>query len=238
MSLDLESSSSQWVNLGTPASLQNVSGGSVMGWVLWESIVATVGIMCYSIGAGAPTATSRAAVERGTGAANAAARRLDADAAQTLAGGTIAAGQRTHVAITMDYSGQAFALYLDGVSVATSSPAGWTANASNTASASASIGAQDDGSANFVDGRIQDCRCYSRALSAAEIQTIFSCEGRDGIVNGLQSRFKLTELAPGSTASGAGTVRDSGLQQNNGTPTASPVYAEWIVANRRRRKAS
>jgi len=59
------------------------------------------------------------------------------------------------------------------------------------------IGLWDQGTGgatiDFFDGEVQDVRVYDRQLSEAEIQSIYMAEGKDGIVNGLQCRYPLTD---------------------------------------------
>lgn len=86
---------------------------------------------------------------------------------------------------------------------------------------------------NFVDGgftgSLDDFRMYSRSLSAAEIQTIYTCAGRDGIVNDLQGRWTMIEQSPGSTAGGTGSVKDIAYGKANGTATNSPTYGSSFL---------
>jgi len=77
-----------------------------------------------------------------------------------------------------------------------------------------------------VNAFMADCRLYDRALSAAELETMYTLRGVDGIVHGLLHRWQLREWAPGATASGAGATKDSGPGQVNGTPINSPLGAE------------
>jgi hypothetical protein len=74
-----------------------------------------------------------------------------------------------------------------------------------------------------LDGYVEDCRIYTRALSQAEIQTIHTARGKDVIVYGLQHRWLLNEGYDGQTASGAGLNKDL-TGRVNGTPAASPVF--------------
>lgn len=77
-----------------------------------------------------------------------------------------------------------------------------------------------------VNAWMEDCRLYDRALSANELLTMFNERGVDGIVDGLLHRWLLNEWVPGATASGAGTTKDSGPGQVNGTPLNNPLGAQ------------
>lgn len=46
---------------------------------------------------------------------------------------------------------------------------------------------------DFFDGEIADLRVYDRALSEAEIMTIYMSRGKDGIVNGLEGRWPMND---------------------------------------------
>lgn len=85
------------------------------------------------------------------------------------------------------------------------------------------VGGRADGIQN-PDGKLHDARIYDRALSAAEIATIYASRGRDGIVDGRVGRWPLRERHPGQTAAGAGSVRDVGPFGNHGTPAGSLTY--------------
>jgi hypothetical protein len=75
-----------------------------------------------------------------------------------------------------------------------------------------------------TDGRISDARIYDRALSAAEMETVFALRGRDNIVDGLLHRYLLNEGPPGVASVGAGSNKDVGPGQIDGTPVASPPF--------------
>jgi hypothetical protein len=90
------------------------------------------------------------------------------------------------------------------------------------------------GGGEFYAGILDDVRYYSRLLSGGEIATIHACRGADGIASGVQRRIMLGEGVPGAVAAGAGTVKDSGPQQQSGTPSFSPVYASGELRYRRK----
>lgn len=92
-------------------------------------------------------------------------------------------------------------MYIDAVEDANSPVSTATVTPINTVPEHFEIGHQDDGTDTFFDGTIQDLRVYNRALSQAEIETIFAAEGHDGILHGLIGRWTFTEKSPGSAAS-------------------------------------
>lgn len=91
----------------------------------------------------------------------------------------------------------------------------------------------------IFDGDLADIRVYNRALSSAELDTIYNARGTDGITNSLKSRWLLNELAPGvNVPSASGAVKDIGPSQINGTTTifnaTDPTYSTDILRFRRR----
>jgi len=84
-----------------------------------------------------------------------------------------------------------------------------------------------------LDGFVEDCRIYKKALSLGEVQTIYVAQGHDDIVDGLLHRWLLNEGSPGTAASGSGSNKDL-VGAVNGTPASSPVYRESILSFGRR----
>ncbi len=76
----------------------------------------------------------------------------------------------------------------------------------------------------YFDGKIGDVRFYNRALSPAEIKSIYNSRGSDNIVNGLVGRWLMNEKTDGGTATVASSVIDISKEGNHGTPVNSPVY--------------
>jgi hypothetical protein len=95
------------------------------------------------------------------------------------------------------------------------------------------IGNRPDGSQPY-DGNVEDVRIYDRNLSAKEMNEIFQAKGRDGIINGLVSRWMMNEAAPGVTPSGSDSVKDMGPGRNHGTPSGANIYTASQLAWRRR----
>jgi len=60
------------------------------------------------------------------------------------------------------------------------------------------------GNVDYFSGKIYDLRYYSRALSDAEIATIYHAQGADNIINGLVGRWLMNEKADGSATTGYG----------------------------------
>jgi hypothetical protein len=90
------------------------------------------------------------------------------------------------------------------------------------------------GADEFFGGTYDDVRIYDRILSAAEVTTLFATRGVDGIVDGLRNRWLMDEGPVGLAATISGQNKDAAQDQNNGTPTSSPVFAEGELRSRRR----
>lgn len=256
MSVDYKGNASQdALRIGVAlAALQNVPGVTMTAWTDIDSMpdpaVHRASAFCeYSVG-GALNDNSRFAFELQNNAADppgrcyaTVTRRLDADAGSEdqTPPGTAAPG-RVFVAATVNYlTGQVIFYKFSGVGLSTVSAAiaSWAAggNTSNTTSSVAGIGTSDDGLTEFTDGRLEDLRIYSRVLSADEIQCIFECQGVDGIVFGLQSRFELQSGSVGQLVSTL-AAQDSAQQQTSASAiSGTPSYAESIGPTFRRRLA-
>ena len=78
------------------------------------------------------------------------------------------------------------------------------------------------------NGKEWDFRLYNRALSPAEIRTIYSAKGNDNIVDGLVDWWRMDEKPDGQTA-GAGDVIDI-IGDNDGDGTNAPIYRPAPVA--------
>lgn len=81
------------------------------------------------------------------------------------------------------------------------------------------------GSSNYTDAIYEDFRIYDRVLSDSEIQTIYSCKGKDCIFLDLLHRWLMIEGSPGVSISGASIVKDH-VGELNCTPYNSPVWDE------------
>ena len=131
-------------------------------------------------------------------------------------GSTLSVGTRYFLAFTY-YPGskQVNNIYINGALDATGD------NNSSTPG-TLSLYIADNGVGAYADVEIEDFRIYNgRALSLAEIQTIYGCNGHDGIVDGLTHRWRMNESS--GIASGAGSVKDD-VGSINMTPSGSPVY--------------
>lgn len=166
-------------------------------------------------------------------------RSQDADGGTEVdsAPGSAAAG-KSHYAASVNYQTGEVRIYRNGLLLTSqiADPATFTlGNTSPTNSKVAGLGSADDGSEEFTDGRIEDLRVYSRILSDNEILTIFSCQGIDGIVQGLQHRFELQSGFDGLAVLSL-SAQDSAFRlQDAVTLTGTPSYSPSIGPTYRRR---
>ena len=148
----------------------------------------------------------------------------------TGAGGNILEGATTLTAgvwnfIVCTYDGVDKKIFLNAVQDATEPQTGNVV----TSARAVNLAAIDSTSIKReLDGLLDDVRIYNRGLSLAEIQTMFVTLGGDGIVQNLLHRWRMNELAPGVSATIAGSIIDL-TGAFNGTPGASPTYAEGIL---------
>jgi len=89
------------------------------------------------------------------------------------------------------------------------------------------------GLSEYMQGAMEDFRIYNRVLSQKEIETIHSCDGTDGILEGLIYWWPLNDSAPG-TSSPFPTDIVTGASNLVRRGNSDPVYAEGIIRPFRR----
>ena len=104
---------------------------------------------------------------------------------------------------TYNPTGTLSTIYIDGVSLATSTVAVNTGAVTET-----QIGGNQWGEPTSVT--MEDLRLYSRVLTPNEIVTVSNSKGRDAIVNGLVYWWKMNEGRDGVTMTGADFVEHYG----------------------------
>lgn len=130
----------------------------------------------------------------------------------------------------LTYDGSNIRLYVNAIEYDSQAQTG---NITNTGSPNTVIGTDGDQiTTRAFDGIIEDFRIYNRALSQAEITTIYNARGIDNIYYGLLHRWLLNEQAPSVEASGSNTVKDM-VGQNHGTPYLTPTYINSELKFRR-----
>jgi hypothetical protein len=159
--------------------------------------------------------------------------RLITSSATSLDSSTsLSTGTLYFVAAT--YDGATMRVYIDGDQDNSKSASG------NISQSSTNIWIGDQGitaGQRDFDGTIEDVRVYSRALSAAEIKTIYSLRGRDGIRQGLEGHWLMNEAHPGlAVPATANQIRDiSGNNRHGDIDGTSPTYAASDLSYKRRR---
>ena len=236
-------------------SLNNVPGASLACWFTMISLppgpadpatkYTLAGSSCGP--PGVPPLTNRSRIEieidndPGAGAPahfNVVSRALDTDANSdnSSPNNTAPVGVPTFVVATVDYTSRQVKIYKNGVLILAEIGVNLTAgNTSPTNAEAGSIGTEERGDPEFFNGWIEDVRLYSRTLSADEVLTMYTCEGVDGIVFGLQQRYELQSGFPTQTVNSL-SPQDSAVRMINGSvPSGSPTYDDSITPTYRRR---
>lgn len=91
----------------------------------------------------------------------------------------------------------------------------------NTPSRSGSIGSDADGSGGNYNGLLAEIMVFNRALTATEVQTLYSMRGPPPSHFGLVHRFILNEGPPTSEIT---APKDSGSIGTTLTPNNAPIY--------------
>lgn len=227
------------------------AGGAVVNWIngvaaavmtAWAipDVAVQVGHM---IGAsinngGVATPDSRMSLERSVlGAIESFSRAGDGDANRILnddGSGSLPAATETLCSVRCNVVGDSIQIQRNGAQTVTGAFPYAAAAFTATGSASASLGAEENGTGFFYDGRLEDCRAYNRTLSDNELSTIYACRGHDGIWSGLMARYRQNEEPPGTAAAAAGSIRDASINARHGNPTNGPVWQESRLSLRRR----
>lgn len=129
-------------------------------------------MLAFSIGSDKPTFASRASLRMDKdGYLTGIARSVDTEDSQTVrAKEKVDTGEFHKAALVVDYSKDSMRLYLDGRPLETEGKVSFAADkTADTPSATATMGAEDDGSTFFFQGELKDPKIWSRALTQEEI---------------------------------------------------------------------
>jgi len=137
--------------------------------------------------------------------------------------------------LCMTHSTTAKTLYINGVQDATGAGPGALFNST----VALHIGDRTDG-ANNSNFFMEDLRFYNRALSQAEVETIFACQGTDGIMQGGIARYQMDEGAPGVIIGETAHVKDvwNNALHLSALGTTRPSWEEGLIVHARRRRAA
>jgi hypothetical protein len=220
------------INFTASASLQAVSAASLMFWIRGTAVTALRGYFAYNQ-SGFDDFRAGILIDAGAGRIGLLGWALDDGGGLEIddATATIAAGELAHITGVFDFAGSRAILYKNGVQ-RFNSAANWGATSTPNTTGDAFISRTTLGGANGV---MEDVRCYNRVLGQNEVLTIYTGQGKDGIVAGLQNRWMLNEGAPGGSIS-TGSIVDLGVQRAvpaSLTGTA-PTYVTGLTAPRAR----
>jgi hypothetical protein len=228
------------INLPGPITVTKNRGALCgMAWVRFDLIsAANTKVFGYSVGTSATS--SRFTLQWVTatpGQLRVAGRALDADPQCFLETTTVLTrGPWFHVVGMIDYAENFGYLYIDGeldLAGALTNTLGAAATA-NTNSLAARWGAHEGTGAGDqgMSGLIEDGRLYSRILGPAEIKTIYTGEGKDGIVDGLLHRYPFNDQGPGVALTT--TMNVAGAERLVGGPVGTPTFQAGRIVGRKR----
>jgi hypothetical protein len=135
--------------------------------------------------------------------------------------------------VAVTYSSSGSDLYKDGVQLSYATDTAGSGTVNTDSGYNGFIGNNQNSSRGF-DGLIEDPRIYNKVLSLAEIQSIYTGQGHDGVRENLLARWPLREKAPGVTIS-TDSAYDITDNKTEAVPDDSAIeYAEGLISFRRR----
>lgn len=223
MALALVSASSQYVDWGSPAGLDDIAPMTQMAWLNLDS---------YGGGGFGRLfdKTQNISFVSNTAPANAASLSFIQNAS-TGNGfwctpiNSLSLSVWHHVVITYDNSVLGTpVMYIDGVSQTITTITGASGTRTSDAAANLFMGNWSSGVGRELDGRIEDARIYNRILSANEILNIYSSRGHDFILSSLVLRALCCDKGE-ATAAASGDPVDLSNNKFASTLTGTPNYA-------------
>jgi len=216
------------------ASLANVAGWTIMGWIRPFSFATANVLWDISVGSGLTNTRASIVIET-TGALSVQARSTDAEGikALTTAVGQVAAGELFHFAGAASYANGTLQVFKNGVQLATSGVTFAAGVSSNTVSTAAFVGSDAGHASGFVNGVVEDCRIYNRVLGIGEIKTIVAARGADGIRQGMTNQYYFNEFPVNFSVAGPGVYVDLGSARRNATANGA-IYVPGTINFRSR----
>lgn len=238
MPINFVAASSHWLNMqANPTGAQNRSRFTLGSWFIGD-LSQTSNLIGFSTNnGGVPTSNTRAAV------LIKAASPVDGLESQTRAPDSGARvdgdGNPNDVlpnfwhlcGCAVDVANDFCELLHDEFSSGTPVVAYTNAATDNTASACGAIGAEENGSTNFLDGRMDHQMVWSELKTEDDFATMWHTHGACVAYFGLQNRWLLS----GPPGSAAGTITDHGPLQQNLTAQGGCLFAEQDFLQPRRR---
>ncbi len=179
---------SDYVDLGSPASLNLTTTYSVAGWVKWKG--GNPNAVIYASG---DANADHYRVDVNNCTANGLSLREDGDACHPATSDLLPADTWHHIAVIKDGdTGTNLAFYLDGVSDGTASAG------TSGATGLKRIGARTEATDMFFDGVLDDLRIYDRALSGAEVSAL-AASPPAACPMALVARYWMEEVASGQS---------------------------------------
>lgn len=144
-------------------------------------------------------------------------------------GASLSLNQWTHVTLVRDLTNNRIVWYFNGASVSTSTP---TYGAAVASSNNFSIG---DGYTSPIDGAMSDVRIYNRALTEAEIKTLYSAYNpkivADSLQQGLIIDMPLTTDWTKSETAGSQIMTDKTPYSRDGQNTGATIASDGASFN-------
>lgn len=179
------------------------TGFTIMGWVRIDTTASATNALFGKWGSGNEKSWRLTTDTGNIGRVNARVHPTTHDAESN---GAVSTGTWLHFAGVYDHNNELI-FYLNGVEdTGSDNPDSVTGNINDS-------NAQTDVLGNNGDATGEDFRMYRRALTPAEILTIYSCRGVDGIYGNMQIKLMLNEKNSGASIGGAGTVINHSFRQ-------------------------
>lgn len=216
------------------ASLANVAGWTIMGWIRPFSFATANVLWDISVGSGLTNTRASIIIET-TAALTIQARSTDAEALRTVvsAAGQVVAGELFHFAGVCSYANGTLQTFKNGVQIATGGVSFAAGVSANTVSTAAFIGSDAGHTSGFVNGVVEDCRIYNRVMAGNEIKTIVAARGADGIRIGMTNQYYFNEFPVNFSVAGAGLYVDLGSARRNANANGA-IYVPGTINFRSR----
>ena len=192
-----------YVDLGSDlAVLNGVSQATLSAWIRPDDLVGRNDIIAISVGGSPPTNASRASLYQSGNDAGIVARAPDSQDMNTVDTTSNSVSLNWHyVVAVIDYANETVTIYVDGISQTLSPPPDFDAlTTSNVNSANAALGSEDDGSAYFFNGRIDEARVAATGRSADWVAAQYASMMDNFVTYGSQED---TSAAVGQAIAGA-----------------------------------